>query len=107
MFIHMIGTYYIMNLMLVMLMESYIEKSEIHALDDINDREKETKKFEASKMPNGYRDQVSYLLNFVTNPGFKNMLENCSFIAEEPSKDQEAEAIENAAVISEEGPIIN
>ncbi len=34
--IHMLGTYYFMNLLLVVIMESYIEQEDIFALDDIN-----------------------------------------------------------------------
>jgi hypothetical protein len=30
-FIHMVGTYYLMNLMVVVIMESYIESNEIYA----------------------------------------------------------------------------
>jgi len=37
---HMLGTYYFMNLMLVMIMESYIEQEDIFASDDIKRHEK-------------------------------------------------------------------
>jgi hypothetical protein len=33
--IHMLGTYYFMNLLLVVIMESYIEQEEIYAHDEI------------------------------------------------------------------------
>lgn len=33
--IHMFGTYYLINLLLVVIMENYIEQEEIYASDDI------------------------------------------------------------------------
>lgn len=37
----MLGTYYFMNLLLVVIMESYIEQEDIFALDDINRHKKQ------------------------------------------------------------------
>jgi len=45
--IHMLGTYYFMNLLLVVIMESYIEQEDIFASDDIYRHTKQITQFKA------------------------------------------------------------
>lgn len=46
--IHMLGTYYIMNLALIVIMETYIESKEHYAHDEIELMKAKIKKHEAS-----------------------------------------------------------
>lgn len=62
--IQMLGTYYIMNLVLVIIMESYIENKEVYAQDDIKRQEEQSEKHEA-KMPSSYKRTVQSLTDFV------------------------------------------
>jgi hypothetical protein len=53
--IHMLGTYYLMNLLLVVIMENYIEQEEIYACDEIERQIYQIKKLEAAPESERYK----------------------------------------------------
>jgi hypothetical protein len=51
----MLGTYYLLNLLLVVIMENYIEQEEIYACDDIEQQIYQIKKLEAAPETERYK----------------------------------------------------
>ena len=64
--IHMFGTYYIMHLTMVFIMDSYIEAEEVYALDEIDQKRRQIKLGEANlETANPYfknREQIARIL---------------------------------------------
>ena len=54
--IHMLGTYYIMQLTMIVIMENYIEAEEVYALDEIALQQKEIKLMEQSLSPRYFKN---------------------------------------------------
>lgn len=67
--INFVGTYYLMNLMIVVIMESYIECNEIYAKDDIDLQESQIAEVEDS-LPALYSEYLSLLKQFVSQDNY-------------------------------------
>ena len=75
--IHMLGTYYIMNLTVIVIMENYIESKELSALDEIDLMKAKIVSLEAS-VPPDFKEASERLLNIINREDFASLMEESS-----------------------------
>lgn len=72
--IHMLGTYYIMNLTLIVIMETYIESKELYARDEIELLKNKISKIGAA-LPKEFESAEKRLYKIVSSPHFAQQID--------------------------------